>query len=126
MDTKIIQEFKGFINGIEITDREIYYECEYILSEIENTLNIELPTSLIRDFIQAYEYIFYSLESEFIPEFKSDMVSSWNYDIKSIKELKFDLGQYLYRNNLFNQINENIKDWDNTYNKYKIDLRLKK
>lgn len=125
MDAKIIQEFKGFINGIEITDREIYYECEYILSEIENTLNIELPTSLIRDFINAYEYIFYSLESEFIPEFKSDMVSSWDYDIKFIKELKFDLGQYLYRDNLFNQINENIKDWDNTYGKYKINLGLK-
>lgn len=125
MDAKIIQEFKGFINGIEITDREIYYECEYILSEIENALNIELPTSLIRDFISAYEYIFYSLESEFIPEFKSDMISSWNYDIKSIKELKFDLGQYLYRDNLFNQINENIKDWDNTYGKYKINLGLK-
>lgn len=125
MDAKIIQEFKGFINGIEITDREIYYECEYILSEIENTLNIELPTSLIRDFINAYEYIFYSLESEFIPEFKSDMVSSWDYNIKSIKELKFDLRQYLYRDSLFNQINENIKDWDNTYNKYKINLGLK-
>lgn len=125
MDAKIIQEFKGFINGIEITDREIYYECEYILSEIENTLNIELPTSLIRDFINAYEYIFYSLESEFIPEFKSDMISSWDYDIKFIKELKFDLGQYLYRDNLFNQINENIKDWDNTYGKYKINLGLK-
>lgn len=125
MDAKIIQEFKGFINGIEITDREIYYECEYILSEIENTLNIELPTSLIRDFINAYEYIFYSLESEFIPEFKSDMVSSWDYNIKSIKELKFDLSQYLYRDSLFNQINENIKDWDNTYNKYKINLGLK-
>lgn len=125
MDAKIIQEFKGFINGIEITDREIYYECEYILNEIENALNIELPTSLIRDFINAYEYIFYSLESEFIPEFKSDMISSWDYDIKFIKELKFDLGQYLYRNNLFNQINENIKDWDNTYGKYKINLGLK-
>lgn len=125
MDAKIIQEFKGFINGIEITDREIYYECEYILNEIENALNIELPTSLIRDFINAYEYIFYSLESEFIPEFKSDMISSWDYDIKFIKELKFDLGQYLYRDNLFNQINENIKDWDNTYGKYKINLGLK-
>lgn len=125
MDAKIIQEFKGFINGIEITDREIYYECEYILSEIENTLNIELPTSLIRDFINAYKYIFYSLESEFIPEFKSDMVSSWDYNIKSIKELKFDLSQYLYRDSLFDQINENIKDWDNTYNKYKINLGLK-
>ena len=125
MDAKIIQEFKGFINGIEITDREIYYECEYILSEIENTLNIELPTSLIRDFINAYKYIFYNLESEFIPEFKSDMVSSWDYNIKSIKELKFDLSQYLYRDSLFNQINENIKDWDNTYNKYKINLGLK-
>ena len=125
MDAKIIQEFKGFINGIEITDREIYYECEYILNEIENALNIELPTSLIRDFINAYEYIFYSLESEFIPEFKSDMISSWDYDIKFIKELKFDLSQYLYRDNLFNQINENIKDWDNTYGKYKINLGLK-
>lgn len=68
---------------------------------------------------------FYSLESEFIPEFKSDMISSWDYDIKFIKELKFDLGQYLYRDNLFNQINENIKDWDNTYGKYKINLGLK-
>lgn len=36
MDAKIIQKFKGSINGIEITDREIYIECEYILDEIED------------------------------------------------------------------------------------------
>ena len=38
MNAKIIQEFKGSINGIEITDREIYMECEYILDEIEDVL----------------------------------------------------------------------------------------
>ena len=78
MDAKIIQKFKGSINGIEITDREIYMECEYILDEIEDVLNIELPTSFIKDFIQTYEYVFSNVEPQYAHELKSDIIFSWN------------------------------------------------
>lgn len=76
MDAKIIQEFKGSINDIEINERDIYYECEYILGEVESVLNIELPIFFIKDFIRAYEYIFSNIDPEYAFELKSDIICS--------------------------------------------------
>lgn len=126
MDAKIIQEFKGSINGIEITDREIYMECEYILDEIEDVLNIELPTSFIKDFIQTYEYVFSNVEPQYAHELKSDIISSWDQEITNIKDLEFNLEEYNDPCHYFEELNKKIKDWDNTYDKYPIDLNLKK
>lgn len=126
MNAKIIQEFKGSINGIEITDREIYMECEYILDEIEDVLNIELPTSFIKDFIQTYEYVFSNVEPQYAHELKSDIISSWDQEITNIKDLEFNLEEYNDPCHYFVELNKKIKDWDNTYGKYPIDLNLKK
>lgn len=126
MNAKIIQEFKGSINGIEITDREIYIECEYILDEIEDVLNIELPTSFIKDFIQTYEYVFSNVEPQYAHELKSDIISSWDQEITNIKDLEFNLGEYNDPCRYFAELNKKIKDWDNTYGKYPNDLNLKK
>lgn len=126
MDAKIIQKFKGSINGIEITDREIYIECEYILDEIEDTLNIDLPTSFIKDFIETYEYVFSNVEPQYAHELKSDIIFSWNQEIKNIKDLEFNLGDYDDPYRYFAELNKKIKDWDNTYGKYPNDLNLKK
>lgn len=126
MNAKIIQKFKGSINGIEITDREIYIECEYILDEIEDVLDIELPTSFIKDFIQIYEYVFYNVESQYAYELKSDIISSWDQEITNIKDLEFSLEEYNDPCHYFAELNKKIKDWDNTYGKYPNDLNLKK
>ena len=53
MKSKVIQEFKGEINGIEFTNQDIYWEVDYIIGEIENALDIELPTEFIKDFTDA-------------------------------------------------------------------------
>lgn len=76
MKSKVIQEFKGTINGIELSDRDLFYDCEYILQELEDQFDIDLPTSFINDFIHAYKSIFYDLGSEYVYEFRSHMSSS--------------------------------------------------
>ena len=126
MDAKIIQEFKGSLNGIEINDREIYMECEYILDEIEDTLNIDLPTSFIKDFIETYEYVFSNVEQKYAHELKSDIISSWDQKITDIKDLEFNLEDYDDPYRYFAELNKKIKDWDNTYGKYPNNLNLKK
>ena len=57
MKSKVIQEFKAEINGIEFTNQDLYWEVDYIIGEIENALDIELPTAFIKDFIEAYTEI---------------------------------------------------------------------
>lgn len=114
MESKVIQEFKAEINGIEITNQDIYWEVDYILGDIECVLNMELPTRFITDFIEAYTEIYNSLDSEYLYDFKSEMVFSWDREIKDIKELNFNL-PYRYRSDKLNKINERIPKWNRTY-----------
>lgn len=114
MESKVIQAFKGEINGIEITIQDIYWEVDYILYDIERTLDMELPVRFIKDFIEAYTEIYNSLDSEYRYDFKSEMVFSWDREIKDIKELNFNL-PYGYRSDKLNKINERIPKWNRTY-----------
>jgi hypothetical protein len=127
MKSTIIQEFKGTINGIEISDRELFYNCEYILEQLEDQFDIDLPTSFINDFIHAYKSIFYDLGSEYSYEFRSHMSSSsWDTDLQDITQLHFDIGSYYDTNAQFSEMNKNIRNWKNTYSKYPINLLKKK
>lgn len=127
MKSKIIQEFIGTINGIKITDRDLFYDCEYILEELESQFSIDLPTSFIDDFIKAYTSIFYDLESEYLYDFRSHMSSnSWDIDLKDITRLHFDIGSYYDTDAQFSEINKNIRNWKDTYGKYPINLLKKK
>lgn len=127
MKSRIIQEFKGTINEIEISDRDLFYDCEYILEELESQFSIDLPTSFIDDFIKAYTSIFYDLESEYLYEFRSHMSSSsWDIDLKDITRLHFDIGSYYDTDAQFSEMNKNIRNWKNTYAKYPINLLKKK
>ena len=127
MKSKIIREFKGTINGIEISDRDLFYDCEYILEELESQFSIDLPTSFIDDFIKAYSSIFYDLNSEYLYDFRSHMSSSsWDIDLKDITRLHFDIGSYYDTDAQFSEINKNIRNWKNTYGKYPINLLKKK
>lgn len=117
MKSKVIQEFKAEINGIEFTSQDLYWEVDYIIGEIENALNIELPTEFIKDFTNAYTRLYNSVDSEYLYDFKSEMISSWDMDIEDIKELRFNINGFCYDTDLFDAINEKIADWDNTYGK---------
>lgn len=116
MKSKVIQEFKAEINGIEFTNQDLYWEIDYIIGEIECTLNIELPTEFIKDFTDAYTELYNSVDSEYLYDFKSEMISSWDMDIEDIRDLRFNLA-YGYRTDRLDEINEKIADWDNTYGK---------
>lgn len=116
MESKVIQAFKGEINGVEITNQDIYWEVDYILGDIESVLNIELPTSFIKDFIEAYTELYNSVDTEYLYDFKSEMIYSYERDIKDIKELNFNLA-YGYKTDKLDEINEKISNWDNTYGK---------
>lgn len=116
MESKVIQAFKGEINGIEITNQDIYWEVDYIIGDIESTLDIELPTRFIKDFIEAYTELYNSVDAEYLYDFKSEMISSWDMDIEDINDLRFNL-VYGYKTDKLDEINEKISDWDNTYGK---------
>lgn len=127
MKSVIIQEFIGTINGIKISDRDLFYDCEYILEQLEEQFKIDLPTSFIDDFIHAYSSIFYDLNSEYLYEFRSHMSSSsWDIDLKDITRLHFDIGSYYDTDARFSEMNKNIRNWKNTYGKYPINLLKKK
>lgn len=127
MKSVVVQEFIGTINGIKITDRDLFYDCEYILEELESQFSIDLPTSFIDDFIKAYTSIFYDLESEYLYDFRSHMSSSsWDIDLKDITRLHFDIGSYYDTDAQFSEINKNIRNWKDTYSKYPINLLKKK
>lgn len=116
MKSKVIQEFKAEINGIEFTNQDLYWEIDYIIGEIENALDIELPTEFIKDFTNAYTELYNSVDSEYLYDFKSEMIASWDMDIEDIRDLRFNLA-YGYRTDRLDEINEKIADWDNTYGK---------
>lgn len=116
MKSKVIQEFKAEINGIEFTNQDLYWEIDYIIGELENTLNIELPTEFIKDFANAYTEIYNSVDTEYLYDFKSEMIASWDMDIEDIRDLRFNLA-YGYKTDKLDELNEKIANWDNTYGK---------
>lgn len=116
MKSKVIQEFKAEINGIEFTNQDLYWEVDYIIGEIENALNIGLPTEFIKDFANAYTELYNSVDSEYLYDFKSEMIASWDMDIEDIRDLRFNLA-YGYKTDKLDELNEKIANWDNTYGK---------
>ena len=116
MESKVIHEFKAEINGVEITNQDIYWEVDYIIGDIESTLNIELPTAFIKDFIEAYTEIYNSSDTEYLYDIKSEIVNSWDRNIKDIKELNFK-PIYGFTSDKFIKINKRIANWNRTYGK---------
>lgn len=116
MKSKVIQEFKAEINGITFDNYDIYVEVDYILDDIEHVLDIELPTEFIKDFTDAYTELYNSVDSEYLYDFKSEMIASWDMDIEDIRDLRFNLA-YGYKTDKLDELNEKIADWDNTYGK---------
>ncbi len=112
MESKIIQEFVGLINDIEITNEKTYYSILYILEQIENKFGECYTNEFIKDLnscieiaYQKYEYFDYAIFEESI-----DIGNTDNF-----KDLIFNYDGLTYR---FNQLNENLKS--GKYNNIKI------
>lgn len=125
MNAKVLQTFKAEINGIEVNNADLYYETEDILAEIEDVLRIDLPTSFIKDFVDLYKSLYNKVDGEQEYEFKCDMARSWDNQIKSPSELRFSLNEFVFDNSVFDEINNNLSNWDNTYGKYPNSLEEK-
>lgn len=90
MEAKIIQNFKGIINGIIIDHQNVYCSTEYIIEQMEDHFDInvdnmdftELLSETIHTMYSKYEnFSFAELESEFTNCIKSS---------DTIEELQFN------------------------------------
>lgn len=112
MKARMVNEFKGLINNVEITDKKNYYSILYILEQIENKFGECYTNEFIKDLnscmeiaYQKYEYFDYAIFEESI-----DIGNTDNF-----KDLIFNYDGLTYR---FNQLNENLKS--GKYNNIKI------
>lgn len=120
MNSKIIQEFKGEINGIEFDDKNIYYSTEYILENLENKFKDSFSNKFVEDlketisrmYLKYEEFTFAILENDFSRCIeKADKFEnirfSYNGSEWKIEELneKIKNGEYsLEKENIFKSI----------------------
>lgn len=111
MDNKIIQEFKGIINGVECNDKYVYYSLEFLLEEIENKFGEVYNQNFVKDLKESIEimnqkyedFSFSMLESEFL------------YSISQAETFNKIEFTYFGSDWKIEKLNENIRD-----NKYSI------
>lgn len=105
MVSKVIQEFKGEIDGVEFSDENLFKTCEYLLEKIEEKFGI-LSNEFIKDF----------RDSTYTAYIKHDYFSYADYEneitdniekANSIKKLKIT---YYGLDWKFEYINENLRN----------------
>lgn len=119
MNSKIIQQFKGTINGVEVSDKVTFYTCDWILKLIEEKFNIELPTEFVSDFVHVVQKVYDDEGVGCIEDFENDLFV-WveePEDGESITSLELMPAQYNIGYGYFDALNRKIKDWDNCYKK---------
>lgn len=119
MKSKIIQQFKGTINGVEVFDKVTFYTCDWILGLIEDKFNMELPTEFISDLVSVVQKVYDDEGVGCIEDFENDLFT-WveePEDGEPITSLKLMPSQYNIGYGYFDALNRKIKDWDNCYKK---------
>lgn len=117
MKSKIIQQFKGTINGIEVSDKVTFYTCDWILGLIEDKFNMELPTEFISDLVYVVQKVYDDEGVGCIEDFENDLFNCVEdiEDGETITSLELMPAQYNVGYSYFNALNRKIKDWDNCY-----------
>lgn len=119
MNSKIIQQFKGTINGVEVFDKVTFYTCDWILGLIEEKFNMDLPTEFVSDFVHVVQKVYDDEGVSCIKDFENDLFV-WVEDVEdgeNITSLELMPAQYDIGYGYFNELNRKIKDWDNCYKK---------
>nr|DAN18577.1 MAG TPA: hypothetical protein [Bacteriophage sp.] len=114
MECKIVHQFQGYINGVEFTNKQLYYGVEYILSEIESKFDISVPYTLVKDCRDALASMYDNIEEYTACEIEADLASDI-YHADTLMNIKFDRDEWYH--DRFIEINRKISDWNNTYGK---------
>lgn len=114
MKRKIVHQFQGYINGVEFTNKQLYYGVEYILSEIESKFNVSVPYTLVKDCRDALASMYDDIEEYTACEIEADLASDIHH-ADTLTRIKFDRDAWYH--DRFIEINRKISDWDNTYGK---------
>jgi hypothetical protein len=114
MKEKIVHDFKGYINGVQFNDKTLYYSVEYILSELEETFNVEVPWTLVYSLKNLLDNLYRNLSESRESDVEDDLVNCI-YDAETIQQLCFSSVWASY--GYFNPVNRAFADWDNTYGK---------
>ena len=111
MIAEVVSTFRGEINGIVFLHEGWYLFIEYIIGEIEDKKNMEVPFSFIWDVKQAFQdYFGYDADFE---RMYQNAFSFLHLPTNNIKDLDF-IFDY---SDKFDEINRKVKDWNNTYGK---------
>ena len=86
MKEKIVHDFKGYINGVQFNDKTLYYSVEYILSELEETFNVEVPWTLVYSLKNLLDNLYRNLSESRESEVEDDLVNCI-YDAETIQQL---------------------------------------
>ncbi|WP_150153601.1 hypothetical protein [Fusobacterium nucleatum] len=105
MKAKVIQEFKGEINGIEFTNEQIYRTSEYLIENIENKFG-ETSKDFIEDLKNSIERAAYKYDTFDFKVFEESVIDSLN-EAKTAKELKVNYGGIDWKMEL---INKNLRE----------------
>lgn len=105
MKAKVIQEFKGEINGIEFTNEQIYRTSEYLIENIENKFG-ETSKDFIEDLKSSIERAAYKYDTFDFKVFEESVIDSLN-EAKTAKELKINYGGIDWKMEL---INKNLRE----------------
>lgn len=117
MKSKIIQQFKGTINGVEVFDKVTFYTCDWILRLIEDKFDIELPTEFVSDLVHVVQKVYDDEGVDCIGNLENDLFI-WVEDVEDgepITSLELMPEQYNISYSYFDVLNRKIKDWDNCY-----------
>lgn len=93
-NTKIIQEFVGFIGDVKFNDKSIFYSTEFICEQMETSFEIVVPNNFIatiRDivenlYLKASDFSLADIEQFFYTNIES---------AESLEELQFNDSGYL-------------------------------
>lgn len=111
MENKIIQEFKGEINGVVFDDKSIYYASQFVLEKIEDKFGEVYNKEFIKDLRDTVETMEYKYDEFSFAILEDDFYEAIK-KAKSFQDIEFS---YYGSDWKIESLNENIKD-----NKYEI------
>ena len=93
INSKIVHQFEGYIEGVMINRENIYYSVEWILEQIINNFNIVVTEELIRELSSEIEYIYMKSDYFQMQEFEDNI--NRNVDEKILK-IEYEEVEYYF------------------------------
>lgn len=105
MESKIIQDFEGEINGIKFYDQYIFNTTEYLAEEIEKKFG-EIDTELIKDLKEAAETLYEKYDIFSFDSFENETMENLG-EANTLKEFKLTYEKSDWK---LEKINQNLKN----------------